>query len=75
MIEREGLENVWARHELLARATRAGALALGLELFGDPDERSTVVTAIELPGDIDGAQGPRPMRTARHHRQRRPGRT
>ena len=58
MIEREGLENVWARHELLARATRAGALALGLELFGDPDERSTVVTAIELPGDVDGGKVP-----------------
>src|SRR3954451_5936212 len=28
MIEQEGLEDVWARHDLLARATRAGALAL-----------------------------------------------
>ena len=62
MIEQEGLENVWARHELLARATRAGALALGLELFGDPDERSTVVTAIELPGDVDGAKVPGTLR-------------
>ncbi len=62
LIEQEGLENVWARHELLARATRAGALALGLELFGDPDERSTVVTAIELPGDVDGAKVPGTMR-------------
>src|SRR5829696_8213224 len=62
MIEREGLENVWARHELLARATRAGALALGLELYGDPDERSTVVTAIELPGDVDGAKVPGTLR-------------
>ena len=58
MIEREGLESAWDRHELLARATRAGALALGLELFGDPDERSTVVTAIELPGDVDGGKVP-----------------
>jgi serine---pyruvate transaminase len=62
MIEDEGLENVWARHDLLARATRAGAAALGLELFGDPDERSTVVTAIELPGDIDGAKVPGALR-------------
>ena len=52
------MENVWARHDLLARATRAGALALGLDLFGDPDERSTVVTAIELPGDVDGGKVP-----------------
>ena len=75
MIEQEGLENVWARHELLARATRAGALALGLELFGDPDERSTVVTAIELPGDVDGGKVPGHAAPARDHRQRRPGRS
>ena len=62
MIEQEGLENVWARHDLLARATRAGALALGLELYGDPDERSTVVTAIELPADIDGGKLPGTLR-------------
>jgi aspartate aminotransferase-like enzyme len=62
MIEREGLENVWARHELLARATRTGVLALGLELYGDPDERSTVVTAIELPGDVDGGKVPGTLR-------------
>ena len=49
MIEEEGLDNVFARHALLARATRAGVAGLGLELFGDPDERSNVVTAIELP--------------------------
>jgi aspartate aminotransferase-like enzyme len=62
MIEQEGLEDVWARHDLLARATRAGALALGLDLYGDPDERSTVVTAIELPGDIDGGKVPGTLR-------------
>jgi serine---pyruvate transaminase len=62
MIEAEGLEAVWARHDVLARATRAGAHALGLELFGDPDERATVVTAIELPEDIDGAKLPGALR-------------
>ena len=62
MIEEEGLENVWARHDLLARATRAGAAAMGLELYGDPDERSTVVTAIELPGDVDGGKVPGALR-------------
>jgi serine---pyruvate transaminase len=62
MIEDEGLENVWGRHDLLARATRAGAAALGLELYGDPDERSTVVTAIELPGDVDGGKVPGALR-------------
>ena len=62
LIEEEGLENVFARHHLLARATRAGAAALGLDLFGDPDERSTVVTAIELPGTIDGGKVPGALR-------------
>ncbi|HZH23439.1 MAG TPA: alanine--glyoxylate aminotransferase family protein [Solirubrobacteraceae bacterium] len=62
LIEQEGLENVWARHELLARATRSGALGLGLGLFGDPDERSSVVTAVELPADIDGGKVPGVLR-------------
>src|SRR5690349_18974867 len=62
MIAEEGLDNVLARHALLARATRAGAAALGLELYGDPDERSTVVTAIELPDDVDGGKVPGELR-------------
>jgi aspartate aminotransferase-like enzyme len=62
LIEEEGLENVLARHALLARATRAGAAAIGLEIFGDADERSTVVTAVELPETIDGAKVPGALR-------------
>jgi aspartate aminotransferase-like enzyme len=62
MIEQEGLDDVMARHQLLARATRAGTAAMGLELFGDPDERSTVVTAVELPEDIDGGKVPGALR-------------
>jgi aspartate aminotransferase-like enzyme len=62
MIEDEGLEGVMDRHKLLARATRAGVAAMGLELFGDPDERSTVVTAIELPEEVDGAKVPGGLR-------------
>ena len=62
MIEEEGLDDVWARHDLLARATRAGVAGLGLDLYGDPDERSTVVTALELPGDVDGGKVPGTLR-------------
>ena len=62
MIEEEGFENTLARHDLLARATRAGVAAIGLELFGDPDERSTVVTAIAVPEDVDGAKLPKLLR-------------
>jgi serine---pyruvate transaminase len=62
MIEEEGLDDVMTRHRLLARATRAGVAAMGLELFGDPDERSTVVTAIELPDEVDGGKVPGGLR-------------
>jgi aspartate aminotransferase-like enzyme len=62
MIEAEGLDEVLARHALLARATRAGVHAMGLELYGDPDERANVVTAVELPDGIDGARVPKILR-------------
>src|SRR4051812_4646703 len=62
LIEEEGLDDVLARHHILARATRAGAAAIGLDLYGDPDERSTVVTAVELPDDIDGGKVPGALR-------------
>jgi serine---pyruvate transaminase len=62
MILEEGLEDVLARHALLARATRAGIAAIGLEVYGDADERSTVVTAVELPESIDGGKVPGALR-------------
>ncbi|MFL5143699.1 MAG: pyridoxal-phosphate-dependent aminotransferase family protein [Microvirga sp.] len=62
MLHEEGLDNVFARHDLLARATRAGAQAIGLEIYGDADERSTVVTAVELPDSIDGGKVPGALR-------------
>jgi aspartate aminotransferase-like enzyme len=62
MIEAEGLDDVLARHAILARATRAGVQAMGLELYGDPDERANVVTAVELPADIDGGKVPKLLR-------------
>ena len=62
MIREEGLEDVLARHALLARATRAGAAAIGLDVYGDADERSTVVTAVELPESIDGGKVPGALR-------------
>ena len=62
LIEEEGLDNIMVRHDLLARAARAGAGALGLEIFGEADERSTVVTAVELPDSIDGAKVPGALR-------------
>jgi len=49
----EGLTNVIRRHDRLARATRAGAEALGLELFAKATP-SPAVTAICAPPGIDG---------------------
>jgi aspartate aminotransferase-like enzyme len=62
LIRREGLERVFERHAILARAARAGVAALGLERFGPDDEGANVVTAATLPGAIDGAQVPKLMR-------------
>jgi len=52
MIEREGVENVYARHARLCRATRAGATALGLKLLA-PESPSPAATGIYLPDGID----------------------
>ncbi len=52
MIQREGLANVYARHDRLCRATRAAAKALGLKLLA-PDSPSPAATGIYLPEGID----------------------
>ncbi|MEA2422744.1 MAG: serine---pyruvate transaminase [Thermoleophilaceae bacterium] len=62
MIDEEGLENVFERHRLLGRASRAAVKALDLDLFGAEDEAANVVTAIKLPEGIDGAKVPKTMR-------------
>jgi aspartate aminotransferase-like enzyme len=52
MIETEGLTNVFRRHERLARATRSGVEALGLELFAKSGP-SPALTAVVAPRGID----------------------
>ena len=52
----EGPENVAARHRRAAQAVRAGARALGLNLWAAEDAiRSDTMTAIELPDGVDEA--------------------
>ena len=46
MMQKEGLENIFARHQRLANATRAAAKAMGLSLLAPDDAASTAVTAI-----------------------------
>jgi len=53
MLKEEGLENVFKRHALLARATREAAKALGLELLA-PTAPSDALTAIKAPEGVDG---------------------
>src|SRR5690348_6104468 len=48
----EGLEAAFDRHVRLGRAARAGAKAMGLELFSPDDDRSAVVTAVRSPDGI-----------------------
>ena len=52
MIHTEGLPNVLRRHSRLSRATRAGAEALGLELFPKATP-SPALTAVSNPRGVD----------------------
>lgn len=54
MIKEEGIENVIKRHAALAKATRAAARSMNLEIFADRPSNS--VTAVRVPGKIDGAE-------------------
>jgi aspartate aminotransferase-like enzyme len=47
MMQREGLENIFARHTRLTQASRAAAKAMGLEVFAPDDAASTAVTAVQ----------------------------
>jgi len=48
----EGIENLWARHAKMASAARAGAKAMGLEIFAEvPNNALTVIT---VPAGVDG---------------------
>jgi len=53
MIQKEGLDRVYARHERMARATREAAVALGLRLLA-PDHPSPAATGIYVPEGTDG---------------------
>jgi aspartate aminotransferase-like enzyme len=55
MIEAEGLDGVFRRHERLARATRAGAEALGLDLFAKVNP-SPALTAVVAPAGVDSEE-------------------
>ena len=52
-IRAEGIENLWARHERIAAACRAGVKGMGLEVFAErPNSALTVIT---VPVGVDGS--------------------
>ncbi|MEJ2684976.1 MAG: alanine--glyoxylate aminotransferase family protein [Candidatus Sulfobium sp.] len=55
ILQAEGLESAFARHEKLAKATREAVRALGLEMFSK-ESPSNAVTAIKAPAGIDGQE-------------------
>jgi aspartate aminotransferase-like enzyme len=63
MILAEGLERVFARHELLARMTRHSMQAIGLELYA-PDAPSFACTAVRVPPGVE------PKKLLKHLQQR-----
>jgi aspartate aminotransferase-like enzyme len=60
MLKEETLEGVFGRHDRLAKATRAAAGGLGLELFSSSPVNS--VTGIRVPNGVDGSAVVKNMR-------------
>jgi aspartate aminotransferase-like enzyme len=52
-LKAEGLENVWTRHAQMAAAARAGAKAMGLELYASQPVEG--LTVIKVPAGVDGS--------------------
>ncbi|MEO1772420.1 pyridoxal-phosphate-dependent aminotransferase family protein [Candidatus Enterococcus ferrettii] len=57
----EGIENVWARHQLNNDALVAGIEAMGLGFFGNMDTKMPTVTPILIPEGVDDGEGVRSM--------------
>jgi aspartate aminotransferase-like enzyme len=55
MIKTDGLEDVYSRHDRLARATRAAMKAIGLKPLA-PDSPSNAATGVYTPEGIDGGK-------------------
>jgi aspartate aminotransferase-like enzyme len=55
MMEKEGLEQVNARHAAIGEYTRAKARALGLKILAEGAAASNTVTSIEVPQGVNAA--------------------
>lgn len=56
MLQDEGLENAWARHEQHHRELRAGLENLGFEYIGKDGARLPQLNAVKLPAGVDEAK-------------------
>ena len=55
LIQEEGLEERFARHQECGDLLKAGLTDLGLELFGDPKNRLPMLTCVMIPDGVDDA--------------------
>lgn len=55
LLEKEGLQNLFARHARLAKSVREGVKALGLKLLADESCASNAVTSVRRPEGIEVA--------------------
>lgn len=53
MMKAEGLDNIFARHQRLMRASRAAAKAMGLGLYAPENASSPAITAVMPPASLD----------------------
>ncbi len=53
MLKEEGLDNIFARHEKMSKAARAGLKALGLKLLAGDECASKAVTAVFPPEGVE----------------------
>jgi aspartate aminotransferase-like enzyme len=53
LLEAEGWESIYSRHQVCADMTRAGAKRLGLSLLADERFASNTVTAVQVPPGVD----------------------
>lgn len=53
-LTREGMESVFARHRVLAKAMQAGVRAMGLSMFSK--QPADVATAVSIPAGVDGGK-------------------
>lgn len=59
IILEEGIDPCVARHELASGAIRAGLEAMGLKLYGDPNNRMKNVTGVWIPSEITNGEAVR----------------